>query len=238
MPTHFVEQLDRTTIRVKEAKIITGRNLSAMDENYVVPAEWIYRLRVAGSIDRDFHSGAKKPADYGLPAYAVPAVGTPFPYPVHQLTTKFEDFDRPLSDQEFWIMSGVSAGTQNHYWSMIDRLTGAMALELSRAGYGLMDGKMECLMGPGRTLMIGDVFGTPDEDRFCPLLDLKQGRVNHHSKEFIRKLLVENGYFQQLKQARANKQNDPPIPRLSDELIEEVARRYNCVARHYAGVSL
>lgn len=233
VPTHFVEQLDEITIRVKQARIIADRNLTQQDENYVVPAEWIYRLRVAGSIERDFRDGKKFPVDYGLPREVIPATGTPFPHPVHHFTTKFKDFDRDLTNAEACVLAGITPNDQAHFWSMIDRLTGAIALELAKAGYALLDGKMECLMGPARQKMIGDVFGTPDEDRFCPLEPLKQNKVYHYSKELIRQELIAMGYYNRLKAARQSGIEDPPIPQLPETVIEEISLRYKAVARAY-----
>ena len=238
VPTNFVEQLDDITIRVKRAQVITHRKLTLQDENYVVPAEFIYRLRVAGSIHRDFNSGKKKPENYGLPPGASPPIGTPFPYPIHHFTTKFEDVDRDITNEDVCALAGITTRDQEHYWSMIDRLTGAMALELANTGYVLVDGKMECLMGPGRTVMIGDVFGTQDEDRFCPRFPLDQGRAEHYSKECIRQLLIEMGYYEKLVAARNAGAEDLPIPRLPEEQIAEVSRRYKIIAHAYAGLKL
>jgi len=237
VPTHFVEQIDDITIRVKEAQIITNRHLTTADENYVVPAEHIYRLYVAGSIDRDFRSGKKKPEDYGLPAGVTPKVGTPFPYPIHMFTTKFEDIDRELSDDEMCRLAGITIDDRDQYWSMIDRLMGACSIEMARAGYALLDGKCEPIMGPGRRKMIGDVFCTPDEDRPVLLNKLRQGIVEHHSKEYIRQLLIEMGYYAKLMKARKEGRPDPPIPLLSEEAIAEISRRYKAVAKAYTGIN-
>lgn len=238
IPTHFVEQIDDVTIRVKEAQIITNRHMTAKDENYVIPAEHIYRLNNAGSIDRDFRSGKKKPEDYGLPAGVIPAVGTPFPYPIHMFTTKFEKIDRDLSDEEMLAMAGITPEDRDQYWSMIDRLIGACSLAMARVGYALLDGKCEPIMGPGRKKMIGDVFCTPDEDRPVPLDKLRYGIVEHHSKEFIRQELIKIGYKRQLDEARLAGKPDPPIPLLPEETIAEIGWRYKTVAEAYAGVIL
>lgn len=238
VPTHFVEQMDEVTIRVKEARIIVDRNLTTLDKNYVVPAKLIYRLRVAGSILRDFKADKKKPENYGLPAGIIPTEGTPFPYPIHHCTTKFEDFDRDLTNAGVCELAGITLDDQNQYWSMIDRLTGAMALELASAGFALLDGKMEVLMGHGRIKLVGDVFGTPDEDRFVPLAKLRGGVVEHYSKEFIRQYLIGIGYKERLDKARAAEKNDPPIPRLPDNILAEVVQRYKIVAEAYARVKL
>jgi phosphoribosylaminoimidazole-succinocarboxamide synthase len=238
VPTHFVEQLDQITIRVKRAQVIANRFLTPVDTNYVVPAEWIYRLRVAGSIHRDFTAGSKKPENYGLPAGIIPKVGTSFPWPVHHFTTKFEDTDRDITFTEACAMAGITEKDALEFWSMVDRLTGAIGFELKASGFALVDGKMECLMGPNREKLIGDVFGTPDEDRFCLLEALEDGRVEHYSKEYLRQLFIEMGYYDELKAARKAKLPDPPIPELSGDQIEETSRRYIEVAEAYSGVRI
>lgn len=238
IPTHFVEQLDPVTIRIKEVQVIADRALTAQDENYLVPAEFIYRLLVAGSIDRDFRSGKKKPENYGLPAGVIPTVGTPFPYPIRHLTTKLEHVDRDLAEEEVCRLAGITIEDLGQYWAMIDRLIGACSLEMARSGYTILDGKVEPLMGPGRRKMIGDVFCTPDEDRPVPTEKLNQGIIEHHSKEFIRQELIAMGYYDQLKAARKEDKKDPPIPELPEETIWEISRRYKAVAEAYAGVKL
>lgn len=238
VPTHFVEQLDPVTILIKEAQIITGRSLTLQDADFVVPVEWISRFRVAGGIHRDFTAGSKKPTAYGFSTDDVPEVGTPFPYPVHQFTTKFEAVDRELSWEEACAMAGLSTQDAEEYWAMIDRLNGAIGLALTDAGYVHLDGKIECLMGPEREKMIADVFGTPDEDRFCPATELAEGIVVHYSKEHLREVLMAKGYYAEVIEARAREQPVPPYPRLTDEEIAEASRRYCAVSEAYAGVRI
>jgi len=234
VPTNFIEQIDSATIRVHEARIIKDRYCDFSDENYLVPAECIYRLFVAGSIDRDFRSGKKKPEDYGLDEGAVPETGTPFPFPVHMFTTKFEKIDRDITDEQMCKMAGMTLKDRDQFWSMIDRITGAIGLELSGAGLSLVDGKFECIMGFGRKKIIGDVFGTPDEDRFCNASSLKQGKLEHYSKEYIRQHFISTGYYSELQTARQNNKPDPPLPKLPEEVVEEISRRYAAVANAYA----
>lgn len=93
-------------------------------------------------------------------------------------------------------------------------------------------------MGPGRRKIIGDVFCTPDEDRPVPAEKLYQGIIEHYSKEFIRQELIKMGYFNQLKAARSEGEEDPPIPKLSEETIAEISRRYKALAEAYARVRL
>lgn len=235
IPTCFIEQLDDTTIRVKEAQVITDRPLTILDENYVVPAEWIDREKVAGSIHRDFKDGTKKPEDYGLPAGIVPEAGTQFPVPVEHTTTKFENVDRDISIKEVCRLAGITVKDCDEFWSIIHRLNGAIDIELHRAGFIRLDGKKECIIGPGRIKMIGDVCGTPDEDRPAKI---EYGKIIHYSKEYLREIFIDMGYYKKVKAARNQELPVPPIPRLSEEQIEEVSRRYKLVAEKYAGVKI
>ena len=238
VPTHFIEQIDDVTILVKEAQVITDRPLSTQDTNYVVPVEWISRFRVAGSIDRDFREGRKMPTDYGFPTDNPPRLGTPFPYPVHQSTTKFERLDREISHEEACAMAGLSPKDAEEYWAMIDRLNGAIGLAVAQTGYAHLDGKMECVMGPDRTKMIADVFGTPDEDRFCPVIELNQGQLVHYSKEHMRQLFIEKGFYKELTEARAAHKPEPPYPFLSAGEITVITNRYTTFAGIYTGVRI
>jgi phosphoribosylaminoimidazole-succinocarboxamide synthase len=150
------------------------------------------------------------------------------------VTTKFEKFDRELTEDNALHISGLVPRDGPQYWSMIDRLSGAIGLAMAESGFGLLDGKMECIMGTKRQKMIGDVFGTPDEDRPCLAAELEEGDVIHYSKEYIRQLLIKVGYCQQLQDARKTGQPDPPIPQLRPEEIEEVSNRYIVFAQSYA----
>lgn len=236
VPTHFIKQLDEVTISVRKLDVITDRSLKKTEDNYVVPAEWIFRFAVAGSIDRAFRNGSKDPTDYGFTTIVPPDVGTPFPWPVHMFTTKFEKTDREIDEAEARRLAGLSIKDVEQYWAMIDYLNGAINLVMRKAGFARLDGKIECGMGPNREKMIADVFATGDEDRPVPLGDLKQGRVVHYSKEALRQKLIEMGYFAELEAAREAGEEDPPYPNMDQRFMDEIARRYRRFADAYTGV--
>ncbi|HLM84106.1 MAG TPA: phosphoribosylaminoimidazolesuccinocarboxamide synthase [Candidatus Bathyarchaeia archaeon] len=233
--THFIEQLDPVTIRVREAQIITDRCCTPLDENYVLPAELIYRLRVAGSIERDFRSGKKKPEKYGLPPGVIPEPGSLFPKLVRHPTTKFEKIDRDLdTNEEICRMAGITPQDLEEYWQMVEAMVTAARPVLKRAGYDLLDGKAEMLVGPKRKKMFGDVFITPDEDRPFPLYEYEiEGKIEHFGKEFLRQIHIESGYYDELQVARKAGLPDPPIPRLTEEQLIEVSRRYSAFSDDY-----
>src|SRR6185436_15399611 len=97
------------------------------------------------------------------------------------------------------------------------------------------DGKIECGIGPDGGKMLLDVFGTPDEDR--PVRLGPEGGVNHFGKEYLRQILIQMGYFDDLKRARRETGQDLPYPVLPPDVIQEASTRYLVFADAYsAGV--
>lgn len=235
VPTCFIEQVADNAIRVHEAQVITDRNLTLADQNYVLPAELIDRHKNAGSFARDFASGDRNPSDYGFPTGIVPPVGAPFAFPVEHITTKFEPTDRTITAAEACLIGGVTPEELRNFWNMIHKLKGALHYIAWLAGYVILDGKTEGIVGPGRRLMLGDVVLTPDEDRPVPVNLLAQGIVKHYNKEFMREYFIDIGYYAAVKAARKAGEPDPPYPPFPDVLIEEAAQRYQSFARAFAG---
>ncbi|MDD2807563.1 MAG: phosphoribosylaminoimidazolesuccinocarboxamide synthase [Patescibacteria group bacterium] len=237
--THFVQRLNATTIQVRQVDVIADRALTFADTDCVVPAEWIDRPRLAGSLRRAFLDGKKLPTAYGFVSDEVPPEGTVLPYPIGHFTTKFEKTDRDLTRAAAREMCGMSEDDETQFWAMIHTLNGAMAIVWQRAGFARLDGKKECLLvGPKRTKMIGDVFGTPDEDRPVLLSSLKAGHVEHYGKEFLREYLIKIGFYQQVLDARAAQQPDPPYPIIPASVMAEVSRRYRMFADSYCGAAI
>jgi len=236
VPTHFVEQIDEVTIRVREVQVITDRPLTGQDTNCLVPAEWITRYRVAGSLWRKFKGNKASPMAFGFAADAVPEEGAPLPWPVKHFTTKFEAADRDLSAEEALALCGLTPEDAEQFWDMCVRLDGAISLAYQLAGFAYFDGKKEvALVGPNRQKIIADTFGTQDEDRPVCLADLRQGRgVEHYGKEFIRQYLIKAGYYGAVQKARAANEPDPPYPLIPEDVIAEMARRYESFADRYS----
>jgi len=239
IPTHFIEQLDDVTIRVKKANTIENRYIAGDKANYIIPVEFIYRLFEAGSLHRGFVDGTKNPKDYGLPADEKPRVGRPLPYIVHHPTTKFEAIDRDISsNNELCLMSGMTMDDLAKCWSMIDHFIGAVRIILSNAGFVTLDGKLELRMNERRAIEIADVTITPDEDRPVPKDKLEQGIIEHYSKEYLREYFIKIGYFKALKAARATNQSNIPLPPLPADIIEEASKRYIVFAEAYSGTKI
>ena len=237
--TAILEQIDEVTIRVRKASVIANRPINAQDTDCIIPAEWISRFRVAGSLLRKLKDGKVKPTEIGFPTDDIPVEGTPLPYPINHFTTKWEKTDREISHKEACELCGLTVEEEAHCWAMGNVLDGALASIWRQAGFVRLDRKYEYLrLGPNREIVIGDVFGTQDEDRPVDLLALKKGKVEHYSKEYVRQVLIANGYKAKLDTARDAGESDPPPPDLSEEELAEVSRRYRYFADAYCAVSI
>ncbi|GAG37175.1 unnamed protein product, partial [marine sediment metagenome] len=90
-----------------------------------------------------------------------------------------------------------------------------------------VDGKKEFAFDKDRKLMVIDTFGTADEDRFWDKASWEEkGECIELSKEFVRKYYRDIGYLEKLEDARSKKEDEPPIPALKNDFIDEVSRLY------------
>ncbi|MBU1165158.1 hypothetical protein KKA15_06405 [Patescibacteria group bacterium] len=241
IPTAFIKQLTDTKILVREFDVILGRPLTEEDTNCILPVEWITRYLLSGSLLRDLLSGKKKLEDYGFdPTQGVPPEGTILPWPVNHATTKFEETDRELSNEEAMLMCSIDPILQGRIWAMINRYDGIAAALARQLGYAYCDGKKEvALVGPQRIPMLGDVWHTQDEDRFFELAALEnEGRIEHQGKEYFRQALIAMGYKDIVDEARRLKQEVPFYPDFSESVLMEGARRYTAFAEAWGSIDL
>lgn len=228
---------DERTILVKEFDTPKGRPLRPDETNVMIPLEFIDREFVSGRLAREFKSGEKRPTEYGFASdepNRIPQEGTQLPFPHYEVTTKWEDVDRPMDLEEALKFAGITCLEWVSAWRIIAHLNGALSLAAAAAGYERLDGKKELAFGNTRQeLVVIDSAGNPNEDRYTPKHTLDPGNVDHWSKEFLRQIFIKNGYKKALDEARRLGQPDPPYPRLSDEDIAEVSRRYTVFADQY-----
>jgi phosphoribosylaminoimidazole-succinocarboxamide synthase len=99
-----------------------------------------------------------------------------------------------------------------------------------------VDGKKEFGYDVDGTLMLVDVFGTLDEDRFWDRLRYeKENECIELSKEAVRQYYRKTGYKDELYDAREKELSEPPIPPLPKGIIDEVSSMYVDVARQICG---
>jgi len=98
----------------------------------------------------------------------------------------------------------------------------------SVASRGLIhvDGKKELAFDEGRQIMVIDVYGTADEDRFWDKARYEQGEFVDLSKEYVRQYYRQTGYKDQLYAARDSGGVEPAIPALPSQVVQETSRIY------------
>jgi phosphoribosylaminoimidazole-succinocarboxamide synthase len=74
--------------------------------------------------------------------------------------------------------------------------------------------------------MVVDAFGTADEDRFWDAKEFEQGRYVERSKEFVRQYYKRLGYYGRLTRARKKKREEPAIPPLPENVIQQTTEIY------------
>ena len=89
-----------------------------------------------------------------------------------------------------------------------------------------MDGKKEFALGEGRKPVLVDSFGTLDEDRWWDAAAYANGEIVQLSKEFVRGHYIETGHHADLSAARKNGTEEPSIPALPQEVIDQTATLY------------
>jgi len=237
LPTHFLEQVDPVTVHVQEFSVPGRESLSGKVHGRVLDAEWLWRAYVYGSLLERIQKGKADPVSLGFAPGAVVTEGTKLPHLIHECTTKFEPTDRHLTDSEARERTGLSEIQWEEARQLLAGAVEVVGKQYERAGFVTPDGKFELGQTVGGTVILVDVFGTPDENR---ILEKATGDV--YSKDIIRNYLKTLPWKSELDRAKAAyptaKSKWPEYPTLPADFIDLVARRYAEVARRYAGVGV
>lgn len=225
--THFLQQVASNRIRVKKVDIIRDYNkINNQSTRYLVPCEFITRYYVAGSFFDRVKKGSVTPSEVGWESTKEVKYGDKLPQPFFETTTKLERVDRKIDFDEAIKISGIDKTTLNQIRSIIFRLDDRMNEEVARRGLIHVDGKKEFGMDENRDLMIIDVFGTADEDRFWDAEKYAHNEYLELSKEVVRQYYRKIGYKDALYEAREKGRPEPDIPSLPEDMISRVTDVY------------
>ncbi len=223
--THFINMLEDQVMEVEKVDVI--EDYEKIDEdttNYLIPLEFIARYYVAGSLHDRIKEGKIDYEELGFDEK--PEYGQKLPEPYFEVTTKLEDIDRNISKEEALEISGL---TENEYQEIKDAVFDIDELikdNIEENDLLHVDGKKEFAMDGNREIMLIDTFGTADEDRFWEKDEYEKGNFIQKSKEFVRQYYRETGYHEKLMKARENNEEEPPIPPLPDDIVEETSELY------------
>ncbi|MFZ2377699.1 MAG: phosphoribosylaminoimidazolesuccinocarboxamide synthase [Methanothrix sp.] len=224
--SHFLEYLPPAGMLCKRAKIIPSTEITPQSRDYLIPLEWICRWYVAGSLLDRVRSGEITARDLGFPSGHSISAGEILPEPFLEVSTKLESTDRLLKKEEALAISGLSPQEYEQAREIVLRIDEDINRSVSSRGLIHVDGKKELAFDADREIMVVDVYGTADEDRFWDKKSYDEGELVDLSKEYVRQYYRQTGYKDRLYQAREEGRAEPAIPSLPDDVVEETSRIY------------
>lgn len=224
--THFVEQLSPTELLVKRVDIERDyARISRERPSLLVPCEFIVRHYVAGSFLDRFKNGGWKH-------------GQKLPEPYCETSTKVERTDRLIERAEALAITKLTESELESIWETCLRIDALIETQAAKGGLIHADGKKEFGRDADGSLMVVDVLGTPDEDRWWDMAAYARGEIQEYSKEFVRQHYRAIGYKDALYGARAKGEAEPDIPPMPNELIERCSVLYVGLYERLTGESL
>lgn len=224
--THFLEYIPPNGMLVKKVDIIPPERITRESRCHLIPLEFICRWYVAGSLFDRINEGSVSPVDLGFPSGHKVTYGEPLPEPFIEVSTKLEKTDRLLNKAEALDISGLSPSEFDRAKEIVLKIDGDIGRMVESRGLIHVDGKKELALDENRKVMIVDVYGTADEDRFWDKARYEEGDFMDLSKEYVRQYYRKTGYKDQLYAARAAGMNEPAIPALPQDVIEQTSSIY------------
>ncbi|MEM2368906.1 MAG: phosphoribosylaminoimidazolesuccinocarboxamide synthase [Candidatus Pacearchaeota archaeon] len=196
----------------------------------VIPLEFIVRHYNAGSYYKRYKG----------------KYGEKLSEPVFEITTKFEKYDRLLTEDEALKISKLKKHDLEYIKEICLKIDEMIQEEIDKRGLIHVDGKKEFGLLDNEILLI-DTFGTPDEDRFWDKDEYEKGNFVELSKEFVRQY-YENlmfvcpncnekfSYRDFLYAQREANLQEPLIPSLPEEKVKEVENLYKTMYERITGM--
>ena len=206
-------------------------------ENVFVPLEVICRHHLAGSGWRRYAKGEVGAEEFGFEPGTELEEGCKLPEPYLEVSTKFEAFDRLLDREEALQISNLTDDEFDAILECVLKIDAIIDKEAGARGLIHVDGKKEFALGAGRKPVLVDSFGTLDEDRWWDAETYANGKIVSLSKEFVREHYIATGHHKNLYDARAAGTDEPPIPALPQEIIDQTAELYASMYERLTGES-
>ena len=231
IPNHFVNDMGNNEVMVRVARIPPNYGWIKPGETgiYLIPIEVVFSQYVTpvASLHGRLRSGKVRPEDYGLDHAPGKDETIVLDKPRVTMSTKIETVDRYESEigKDLGELAGLVGNEKDRLREIALVTYDTIKRDAEDVGIIVADGKIECLMGPGRNIYVGDSCLTWDENRLLHMLP--DGRYVDLSKQFPRNIYTINGYKAQLKEAQKEFPEDkskwPKPPLLSDEQLGLVA---------------
>ena len=164
--------------------------------------------------------------------------GVKLPKPYLEVSTKFEKFDRLLDRAEALQISNLTDDEFDAILDIVVKVDDIIHREATKRGLIHVDGKKEFALGPGRKPVLVDSFGTLDEDRWWAAADYEEGTIVSLSKEFVREHYLRTGHHTGLFAALEAGTDEPPIPALPQDNIDQPAALYESMFERLTGENI
>ncbi len=234
LKTHFKKLISGNKMQVNLVRILMPQDNQIFEEtkNYLIPLEIIFRnsLPEGSSVFKRIESGQLNLDD--LDVSEIPKPGHKFEKPFLDVSTKLEPTDRYLSWDEAMDLSKI---TEDQFYDLKEsalNINDFITEKAESLGLEHADGKVEFGLGPKNEIMLVDVCGTLDENRF-----LYNG--THISKQVCRDYYKKTSDWPaELKKAFADgveKENFPKPEPLPPEFVTIVSNMYKSVCEAWTG---
>ena len=225
--THIVEMNGPDRVLARRFDVVKEPGAIAKDrENVFVPLEVICRHYLAGSGWRRYKRGDVTAEELGFAPGTELKEGVKLPKPYLEVSTKFEAFDRLLDRKEALEISNLREEELDAILDIVLKIDAIIETEAAKSGLIHVDGKKEFALGKDRKPVLVDSFGTLDEDRWWDAEAYAKGEIVQLSKEFVRGHYIEIGHHTELSAAREAGTEEPAIPALPQEVIDQTSKLY------------
>ena len=224
--THFLEYIPPNGMLVKKVDILQPEDITNQTRRHLIPLEFICRWYVAGSLYDRVKDGEVSVSALGFGSGHQVEYGEPLPEPFLEVSTKLEKTDRLLDKSSALNISKLSASEYEEAIEMILRIDEDIKKCVEPRGLIHVDGKKELAFDEDRKIMVVDVYGTADEDRFWDKSRYESGEFVDLSKEYVRQYYRATGYKDELYGARSKGRSEPEIPGLPSDIIDRTSKIY------------
>ncbi len=222
---HFIERIEDDRMEVEEIEFI--EDYDKLDEDttdYLIPLKFITRYFVTRSLHDRIERGEVDHEELGFDEK--PACGEKLPKPFLEVITKLEEKDKRLPKEEALSISGLTEAEYEGIKETCFEIDQIIADKVEKNGLLHVEGKKEFAIDEHGDLMVVDSFGTADEDTFWEKDEYERGNFVQRIKEHIKEYYREVGYHDELMEARSEGEEEPPLPSLPEEKIEETSELY------------
>lgn len=229
--SHFMGLDARNRMKVKVVNVIKDGEPEEY-RNMMVPLEIIYRniLGEGSSVFKRLERGEIEPSDLGFDSY--PAVDTQLDPPIIDFSTKYEKFDRYFKNlDEVKEHAGFDDDMIDVIKDLAMRVNGFINERSKELGWEHLDGKVEAALDSNGELMLADVLGTLDEDRF----EYKGLKL---SKQMLRNYYRGTEWEKEMDRVKDQdlpKEEWPAPPKMPEKLIKFVSDMYKAACNEWTG---